>query len=47
MGHGADTNASTAKRHYIAPGARESGAAGRVHGVLDGGKARKRGKDSE
>jgi hypothetical protein len=42
MGHGADATASTAKRHYIAPGARETGAAGNVHGVPDGGKATKR-----
>jgi integrase len=35
MGHGADERASTARRHYIAPGARETGAAGRVLNVLD------------
>jgi integrase len=40
MGHGVDPNASTAKRHYIAPGARETGAAGRVRDVLDRGKVR-------
>lgn len=41
MGHGADASARTAQRHYIAPGAREAGAAGRVLGVLDGGKPTK------
>jgi integrase len=41
MGHGADANAATAQRHYIAPGAKQTGAAGRVLGVLDGGKARR------
>ncbi len=43
MGHGGDANATTAKRHYIAPGAVTTGAAGRVLGVLDGGKTRKAG----
>lgn len=42
MGHGADASARTAQRHYIAPGAREAGAAGRVLGVLDGGKGKRR-----
>lgn len=41
MGHGADSKARTARRHYIAPGAAESGAARRVLGVLDGGKRQK------
>lgn len=38
MGHGADGTARTARRHYIAPGAEQSGAAQRVMTVLDGGK---------
>lgn len=41
MGHGADAKATTASRHYIAPGAKQTGAAGRVLGVLDGGKAKR------
>lgn len=41
MGHGADGRARVARQHYIAPGAREAGAAGRVLGVLDGGKGAK------
>ena len=40
MGHGADASARTAQQHYIAPGAKQSGAAGRVLGVLDGGKGK-------
>jgi integrase len=38
MGHGADANARTAQRHYVAPGAKQAGAAGRMLSVLDGGK---------
>jgi integrase len=41
MGHGADVKAATARQHYIAPGAVETGAAKRVMRVLDGGKAAK------
>jgi integrase len=41
MGHGADANARTAKRHYIQPGATEAGQATRVLGVLDGGRTAK------
>lgn len=44
MGHGADGKAKTAQRHYVQAGAAQSGAAKRVLGVLDGGKARKRAK---
>lgn len=40
MGHGSDGKAVTARRHYIAPGAVETGAAKRVFGVLDGGRAK-------
>ena len=42
MGHGADSKARTARQHYVAHGAIESGAARRVLGVLDGGKRAKR-----
>jgi integrase len=42
MGHGADSKARTAQKHYIAPGAAQSGAAARVFDVLDGGKGARR-----
>lgn len=41
MGHGADAAARTARRHYIAPGAIESGASRRVLEVLDGGRRKR------
>lgn len=40
MGHGADGKARTATKYYLAPGAKQSGAARRVLGVLDRGKTR-------
>lgn len=45
LGHGSDGKAQTAKKHYIAHGAAQSGAARRVLSVLDGGaKPAKRAK---
>ncbi len=42
MGHGADSNAGTARRHYMAPGSAESGAAAAVASATGGEPADER-----